>query len=45
MIEEHEKKGDVTSTEKAYFVGSGPFQLPLLKFSVALWIRLSASSF
>lgn len=38
MIEEHEQVG-VTSTEKAYFVGSGAFQLPLVKFSVELWIR------
>lgn len=44
MIEEHEK-GGVTSTEKACLVGSGPFQLPLFKFSVELWIRPQANSF
>lgn len=35
MTDEHEG-GGVTSTEKAYFVGSGPFQLPLFEYSVKL---------
>lgn len=41
MIEGHEER--VTSTEKAYFVGSGPFQLPLFKFLGELWIRPPAN--
>lgn len=44
MIEEDEK-GGVTSTEEAYFVGSGSFQLPLFKFSQELSIRPQANSF